>query len=112
MKLKMLKKMNNITKAVGIILIVLITFRVTTIRKTPLSYTLEDYIVQKGDTAWTIASRNNTANKDIRELIYYMEQDNGIKAGNLNIGQEIKIRIYDNEHKKTDASAVTLTPEN
>ena len=106
MKLKMLKKMNNITKAIGITFIVLITFRITTIRKPPLSYTLEDYIVQKGDTAWSIANRNNTANKDIRELIYYMEQDNGIKAGNLQIGQEVKIRIY--EPKKSDASAGTL----
>ena len=59
------------------------------------SYHLENYIVQAGDTAWKIMNANNPANKDIRELIYYIEQDNDINAGYLQIGQEIKIRIYE-----------------
>ena len=58
-------------------------------------YYLEDYIVQAGDTAWSIMYKNNDANKDIRELIYYIEKDNDIEAGYLQIGQEIKIRIYE-----------------
>ena len=72
----------------------------------PPTYETETYIVQAGDTAWKIMSEHNFANKDIRELIYYMEQDNGINAGYLQIGQEVKIRIY--EIKKPDASAGTL----
>ena len=58
-------------------------------------YYLEDYIVQAGDTAWSIMYKNNAANKDIRELIYFIEKDNNIKAGYLQIGQEIQIRIYE-----------------
>ena len=38
-----------------------------------------------------------------------MEQDNGIQAGYLQVGQELKIRIYEN--KKSDVNAVTSTPE-
>ena len=75
----------------------------------PPTYETETYIVQAGDTAWKIMNDHNYANKDIRELIYYMEQDNGIKAGYLQIGQEVKIRIYDN--KKSDVNAVTSTPD-
>ena len=40
-------------------------------------------------------SKRNFANKDIRELIYFIEKDNDIKAGYLTIGQVIKIRIYE-----------------
>lgn len=58
-------------------------------------YQTETYVVQQGDTAWKIMNDNNPANKDIRELIYYIEQDNDINAGYLQIGQEIKIRIYE-----------------
>ena len=81
--------------------------------ESPPEYHTETYIVQAGDTAWSIMNNYNYANKDIRELIYYMEQDNGIKAGYLQIGQEIKIRIYEeglnmNRNKKSDASAGTL----
>ncbi len=59
------------------------------------TYHTETYIVQEGDTAWSIMSRYNTANKDIRKLIHYIEEDNYIKAGYLQIGQELKIRIYE-----------------
>ena len=102
----------NIKKIIIIGIVVLFLFVIMIIRERtspPESYHMETYIVQDGDTAWTIASRNNTANKDIRELIYYMEQDNGINAGYLQIGQEVKIRIYDN--KKSDVNAGTSTPE-
>lgn len=61
------------------------------------TYHKETYIVQEGDTAWSIMSRYNTANKDIRKLIHYLEEDNDIKAGYLQIGQELKIRIYEKE---------------
>ena len=68
-------------------------------KEPPEQYRFETYVVEQGDTAWRIMSRNNTANKDIRELIHYMEQDNGIDAGYLQIGQEIKIRIYEKGYK-------------
>ena len=96
--------------AIGIMILFLITIIITKEQQSPPDeYHFDTYIVQAGDTAWTIASRNNFANKDIRELIYFMEQDNGIQAGYLQVGQELKIRIYEN--KKSDVNAVTSTPE-
>lgn len=94
-------------------LFVIILIVIIRINESPPEYHTETYIVQAGDTAWKIMNDHNYANKDIRELIYYMEKDNGIKAGYLQIGQEIKIRIYEegidmNRNKKSDASAGTL----
>ena len=60
-------------------------------------YHMETYIVEAGDTAWTIMSENNTADKDIRKLIYYLEQDNDINAGYLQVGQILQIRIYERD---------------
>ncbi len=60
----------------------------------PEEYRTETYIVKKGDTAWAIMNKRNYADKDIRELIHYIEQDNKIDAGKLQIGQDIIIRIY------------------
>ena len=97
-----MKIKNLIPIIFAIILIMIIRGK----EKPPETYETETYIVQAGDTAWKIMNDHNYANKDIRELIYYMEQDNGIKAGYLQIGQEVKIRIY--EIKKPDASAGTL----
>ena len=88
------------------ILFVIVLIIVVRLNESPPEYHTETYIVQAGDTAWSIMDEHNFANKDIRELIHYMEQDNGIKAGYLQIGQEVKIRIY--EIKKPDASAGTL----
>ncbi|MBR3280947.1 MAG: LysM peptidoglycan-binding domain-containing protein [Clostridia bacterium] len=102
----------NIKKIITIGIIILFLFVIMIIKERmspPETYHIETYIVQDGDTAWTIASMNNTANKDVRELIYYMEQDTGINAGYLQIGQEVKIRIYEN--KKSDVNAVTSTPD-
>ena len=33
------------------------------------NYHTEMYVVEPGDTAWKIMNQNNSANKDIRELI-------------------------------------------
>ena len=83
------------------------------IRNLPERYYIETYIVQAGDTAWSITNAHNYANKDIRELIYYIEKDNHIKAGYLQAGQEIKIRIYGeknmDKNKKTDTQSLNKT---
>ena len=81
-----------------ILVILFLTFIILIIEKvnnSPPQYILENYTVQSGDTAWSIMSKRNFANKDIRELIYFIEKDNNIKAGYLQIGQEIQIRIYE-----------------
>lgn len=54
------------------------------------------YYVSKGETLWSIAKQQNFENKDIREVIYEIRQDNNGIDGNLTIGQEIKLRtIYE-----------------
>lgn len=81
-----------------VLFFLLITFLyLFTIKDSTETYITELYVVEEGDTAWGIMSRNNPANKDIRELIYYIGKDNNIKPGYLDVGQEIKIRIYEKE---------------
>lgn len=58
-------------------------------------YELKDVVVCKNDTVWKIACENNPANKDIRELVYFIELDNNITPGNLYPGQIVKVRIYE-----------------
>ncbi|MEG0282310.1 MAG: LysM domain-containing protein [Clostridia bacterium] len=53
----------------------------------------EEYIISPGKTLWSIALENKPENMDVREYVYLIEKDNGgIEAGNLKVGQIIKIR--------------------
>lgn len=49
------------------------------------------YIVSDGDRLWNIAEDVST-NRDVREVVYIIEQDNNLDSANLHIGQELKIR--------------------
>ena len=49
------------------------------------------YIVSKGDRLWDIAE-SVSDNKDIREVIHIIKNDNRLDNANLYIGQELKIR--------------------
>lgn len=84
----------NIKNLLLFLIIIILLIFLKTLNTPPDKYYLHTYTVQTGDTAWDIAKKYNTANMDIRELIYYIEEDNNIKAGYLKNGQEIKIRIY------------------
>lgn len=54
------------------------------------------YHVSKGETLWSIAEDQNYDNKDIREIVHAIRNDNNGIDGNLSIGQEIKLRtIYE-----------------
>lgn len=48
------------------------------------------YVVQPGDTLWSIASQHCTDEENILELIHSIKTKNNISA-ELNIGQKIKI---------------------
>lgn len=52
----------------------------------------EKVVVSSGSTLWSIAS-DIESNKDIRELIYEIEQLNDISAGNIVAGQVLEIPI-------------------
>ena len=83
-------------KVVLIVAVYSLLFLMIFIQKTkPEVYRFETYIVEPGDTSWTIANKYNVANKDIRELVYFIGLDNDIKPGYIYPGQEIKIRIYE-----------------
>ncbi len=50
----------------------------------------EEYVVEKGDTLWNIASENKKVGQDVREYIYELQELNNIDC-DLQIGQVIKI---------------------
>jgi LysM repeat protein len=50
------------------------------------------YVVKNGDTLWGIASKNNPQRKDIREVVYAIEQHNGITPL-VHVGQSIEIPV-------------------
>ena len=57
------------------------------------------HIVRQGDTLWSIANSLDL-NEPIDKTVYTIKKDNNIEnAGNLQIGQEIKIRVYGKEVK-------------
>ena len=50
------------------------------------------YEVDNGETLWEIASKNNPENKDLRKLVYEIQELNNIGSV-LSVGQEIKIPV-------------------
>lgn len=53
--------------------------------------TYEEYVVEKNDTLWSIASENKKAGQDIREYIYELQKLNNLDYCMIYPGQEIKI---------------------
>jgi LysM repeat protein len=52
-------------------------------------------VVRSGDSLWTIASNNNSANKDIRELIYQIRMLNDIGSSPIKPGDILKVPVFD-----------------
>ena len=86
-----MKHFRNIILVIILIILLLILRGDTKEEK----YEIKDVVVCKNDTVWKIACENNPANKDVRELIYFIELDNNITPENLYVGQVIKVRIYE-----------------
>ena len=60
------------------------------IEYTPKKIEYEDYVVQKGDTLWSIAEEFYPE-KDNRDIVYMIKSDNMCNS-NLEIGQVLKIK--------------------
>lgn len=56
------------------------------------------YVVQKGDTLWSIAADHTNDEMDIRSMIYDIKQKNDLNSAELTVGQKLKI------NKKIDSS--------
>ena len=49
------------------------------------------YMVQPGDTLWTIAGQYNPKGKDIRETVFYIKEANALKSSLIQPGQTLQI---------------------
>ena len=81
----------------GIITILLIVIVIIAIRlsnKEEKRYELTNYIVRTGDTLWSIAETYAPEDMDIREYIYFIEEDNSIESKTIYPEMELKIRRY------------------
>lgn len=81
----------------GIITILLIVIVIIAIRlsnKEDKGYELTNYIVRTGDTLWSIAEKYAPDDMDIREYIYFIEEDNSIESKTIYPEMELKIRRY------------------
>lgn len=88
-------KIVNKTKFIKSILILTfaIIFIITVISRVnekQIDYVQEEYVVQKGDTLWNIASEYASEHQDLREYIYQLKQVNNIDSS-LKEGQTIII---------------------
>ena len=91
-------RIKNKFKFIRAILIILFILSIL-FCKTTFSYKEIEYItyyVEEGDTLWTIAedlklSNNYYKDKDIRDIIYNIENKNKLKNNNLFINQELLI---------------------
>lgn len=61
-------------------------------RSVIVPHTVKVYVVKTGDTLWGIASKNNPNKKDVREVVYAIEQHNGITPL-VHTGQSIEIPV-------------------
>lgn len=59
----------------------------------PIDYL--EIMVHRGDSLWSIARKHNTSKKDIRELIYQIEQLNDSNSASLHPGDILKIPIFE-----------------
>lgn len=62
------------------------------------------YVVQPGDTLWSIASQHCTDEENILEFIHSIKTKNNIISANLNVGQKIKIgsRPHESQFPKNE----------
>lgn len=61
-------------------------------------------IVASGDTMWDIAGRCTGAKEDIREVIFRIKQENGLKTSHVYPGQVLKIPLRAEHYEAALAS--------
>jgi len=78
--------------ALLVIIVLIIAIRLS--NKEEKGYELTNYIVRSGDTLWSIAEKYAPEEMDIREYIYFIEEDNSIENKSIYPEMELKIRRY------------------
>lgn len=84
--------MRNMIAVILLIVIVITAIRLSS--KEDKGYELTNYIVRTGDTLWSIAETYAPEDMDIREYIYFIEEDNSIESKTIYPEMELKIRRY------------------
>ena len=84
--------MRNMLVAILLIVVVVIAIRLS--NKEEKGYELTNYIVRTGDTLWSIAEKYAPDDMDIREYIYFIEEDNSIENKSIYPEMELKVRRY------------------
>lgn len=85
--------MKKIIIGVLVVIVLVTIIRIKTANK-PIEYTTEEYIISEKETLWSIANQYAPEGMDIREYIYYIEEDNNI-GSMVYSNQIITIRIYE-----------------
>jgi len=80
-----------------ILLIVIVTTAIRLSSKEDKGYELTNYIVRTGDTLWSIAETYAPEDMDIREYIYFIEEDNELTNKIIYPNMNLTIRIYKGE---------------
>ena len=78
----------------GMLLIMIVIIAIRLSNKEEKGYELTNYIVRTGDTLWSIAEKYAPDDMDIREYIYFIEEDNSIENKSIYPEMELKIRRY------------------
>lgn len=73
---------------VGIVIIFVLIIPKNTVEADSIIY--EEYVVEKNDTLWSIATKNKSKGISVQEYIYELQELNNIDC-DLQIGQVIKI---------------------
>ena len=87
--------MRNGIIAMLLIVVVIIAIRLS--NKEDKGYELTNYIVRAGDTLWSIAETYAPEDMDIREYIYFIEEDNELTNKLIYPNMNLTIRIYKGE---------------
>ena len=81
--------------ALFVIIVVIIAIRLS--NKEEQEYELTNYIVRSGDTLWSIAEKYAPEEMDIREYIYFIQEDNELINKTIYPNMNLTIRVYKGE---------------
>lgn len=101
-KLRRLRRQRKLRRQRSAALMVLITVMMFVMAHAAFSkqetdtLCVETVTVQCGDTLWSIAAEYKPANRDLREFVYEIAADNGVKDCEIFVGQTLLVPISEN----------------